>query len=317
MRTPRAVLVRQLLGDELAHLKLAVVCGESGLGGEITNPRVQKPGLAFAGYYPYIKPGRVQIVGQSELAYLATLDPEVRSARLGDIAALEVPVFVATKGLTVPPELEQRCRELGVPILVSPELSSRVIKSIGNFLEQYLVPSTRLHGVMLDVFGVGVLLVGNSGVGKSECALDLVTRGHRLIADDRVTVKRFPHGELVAFCEQPLRHHMELRGLGIVDIKDLFGLAAVRDRVTLDLVVELEHWNESVRYERLGLDETVFHILETPVPYVKMPVAIGRNLSILVEIAVRNHTLKMQGHNSAVELARKLEAMMQRPGETS
>lgn len=317
IKQPRPVLVRDLLGEELAHLGLRLVCGEGGLASEVSNPRVQKPGLAFAGYYEYIKPGRVQIVGQSEIAYLATLEPEVRTTRLTEIAALDVPVFVVTKGLSAPPELEEHCRLRARPLLSSSALSSKVIKSIGNFLEERLVPSTRLHGVMLDVFGLGVLLIGKSGVGKSECALDLITRGHRLVADDRVTVKRFPHGDLVTFSEVPLKHHMELRGLGIVDIKDLFGLAAVRDRCTLDLVVELEHWDESVHYDRLGLDETVYTILETPVPFVKMPVAIGRNLSILVEIAVRNHALRLQGHNSAHELARKLEAMMKGTGETT
>lgn len=317
VKPPRPVLVRDLLGDELVHLGLQVVAGEGGLGAEIANPRVQKPGLAFAGYYPYIKPGRVQIIGQSELAYLQTLDPALCATRLREIAALDVPVFVVTKGLDIPAELEEACRGRSRTVLRSSALSSKVIKSIGNFLEERLVPSTRLHGVMLDVYGLGVLLIGKSGVGKSECALDLITRGHRLVADDRVTVKRFPHGDLVAFSESGLKHHMELRGLGIVDIKDLFGLAAVRDRVTLDLVVELEHWDESVHYDRLGLDETVYSILDTPVPYVKMPVAIGRNLSILVEIAVRNHALKLQGHHSARELARKLEARMKAGGESS
>jgi HPr kinase/phosphorylase len=149
-------------------------------------------------------------------------------------------------------------------------------------------------------------------VGKSECALDLITRGHSLVADDRVTVKLFPSGELVGFCQEPLRHHMELRGLGIVNVKDLFGLAAVRPRKTVDLVIELEAWNESKAYDRLGLDETVHHILETPVPYVKMPVALGRNLSILVEVAARNHVLKLLGHHSAREFARRLEEEMAR-----
>jgi HPr kinase/phosphorylase len=174
------------------------------------------------------------------------------------------------------------------------------------------VPSTRVHGVLLDVYGLGILLIGESGAGKSECALDLITRGHSLVADDRVWIKRYPNGELVGSCEEPLRHHMELRGIGIINVQDLFGLAAVRERKPIDLVIELEHWDETKAYDRLGLDETVYEILDTPCPYLKLPVALGRNVSNLVEIAVRNHVLKLQGHHSAREFTRRLEAKMAR-----
>lgn len=306
------VTVAQLLGDELSELKLTVLSGEQHLDNRIINPRVQKPGLAFAGYYPYIKPGRVQIVGESEIAYLKTLEPEERSERFDTITSLPVPVFVLTKGLAPLEGFLTRCQERQVPVLVSPALSSTVIKEISYFLEDQLVPWTRVHGVLLDVYGLGVLLIGNSGVGKSECALDLIARGHSLVADDRVTVKRYPNGELVGFAEGPLRHHMELRGLGIVNVQDLFGLAAVRERKAIDLVIELEHWHEGEPYDRLGLDETLYDILETPCPYLKMPVALGRNVAILVEIAARNHVLKLQGHHSAREFARKLEEELER-----
>ena len=304
--------VAELLGEELSDLRLTVLAGEEHLDNRITNPRVQKPGLAFAGYYPYIKPGRVQIVGESETAYLKTLDPEERAKRFETITSLPVPVFVLTKGLEPLEGFLVRCLERQVPVLASPALSSVVIKRISYFLEDHLVPRTHLHGVLLDIYGLGVLLIGGSGVGKSECALDLITRGHSLVADDRVTVKRYPSGDLVGFSEGPLRHHMELRGLGIVNVQDLFGLAAVRERKPIDLVVELEHWREGETYDRLGLDETLYDILETPCPYLKMPVALGRNVSILVEIAARNHVLKVQGHHSAREFARKLEEELER-----
>lgn len=301
------VEVRELLGPELSELRLEVLSGESHLENRITHPRVQKPGLAFAGYYEYIKAGRVQILGASEKKYLDTLEPELRKVRFETIARMSIPVFVITKGLEPASEFLPICREHGLPILVSPVLSSIVIKRISFFLEEHLVPSTVMHGVLLDIHGLGVLLIGDSGVGKSECALDLITRGHSLVADDRVTVKQYPHGDLLGFCEEPLRHHMELRGLGIINVQDLFGLAAVRERKSIDLVIELERWDEAKAYDRLGLDETLFKILDTPCPYIKMPVALGRNLSILVEIAARNHVLKLQGHHSAREFARKLE----------
>ena len=307
-----SLTVRELLGDELADLDFRLVGDPENLGNEITNPRVQKPGLAFAGHYAYIRSGRVQIIGQSEIEYLATLDEATRRERFDQITQLEVPVFVVTKGLPPPPMLERLALQRAIPILSSAALSSRIIRRISYFLEDHLVPRTVIHGVLLDIYGLGVLLVGQSGVGKSECALDLITRGHSLVADDRVTVKRYPHGDLIGFCEGPLRHHMELRGLGIVNVHDLFGLAAVRDRKSIDLVVELESWDETRAYDRLGLDETVFHILELPCPHIKMPVALGRNLSILVEVAARNHVLKMQGHNSAQEFALRLEEELRR-----
>lgn len=309
---PPHVAVRDLLGEELSDLRLRVLSGESRLDNRIENPRVQKPGLAFAGYYPYIKPGRVQIIGESETAYLLTLSAAKRQERFERITRLPVPVFVLTKGLDPLPDLLEPLREREVPLLASPALSSVVIKRVSWFLEDHLVPTSHLHGVLLDVYGLGVLLIGRSGVGKSESALDLVTRGHSLVADDRVTVKRYPSGDIVGYSETPLRHHMELRGLGIVNIKDLFGLAAVRERKTVDLVIELEPWDSHQPYDRLGLEETVYHILGTPLPYIRMPVASGRNLSILVEIAARNHVLKMQGHFSAHEFARQLEEQLER-----
>lgn len=304
------VEVRELLGQELIDLHFTVLCGSGHLNNRITHPRVQKPGLAFAGYYDYIKPGRVQIIGESETEFLRTLDAETCRERFEHISSLPVPVFILTKGLEPLPGFLDACRSRQVPVFSSPSLSSTIIKRVGYFLEEHLVPSTVLHGVLLDVYGLGVLLIGDSGVGKSECALDLISRGHSLVADDRVTVKRYPHGDLVGFCEEPLRHHMELRGLGIINVKDLFGLAAVRDRKSIDLVIDLEPWDEARTYDRLGLDETVYKILDTPCPYIKMPVALGRNLSILVEIAARNHVLKLQGHHSAREFARRLEEQL-------
>ncbi len=310
------VKVSELLSEELAYLHLNVLSGESHLDNPITHPRVQKPGLAFAGYYAYIKPGRVQIIGESETEYLLTLDEEERQLRLDTIASLPVPVFVITKGIAPLPGFLASCQEREVPVLSSTSLSSTVIKGVSYFLEDHLVPSTTIHGVLLEIYGLGVLLLGASGVGKSESALDLITRGHSLVADDKVTVKRYPNSELIGYSEGPLRHHMELRGIGIINVQDLFGLASVRERTAIDLVIELEHWQNGHAYDRLGLDETLFNILDTPCPYIRMPVALGRNVSILVEIAARNHVLKLQGHHSAREFARKLEAQLERNRKT-
>jgi HPr kinase/phosphorylase len=309
--TSAFVEVGELLGRELAELDLRVLCAEDHLERRITHPRVQKPGLAFAGYYRYIKEGRVQIVGESEIAYLETVEQEARQQRFAAIAALPVPVFILAKGLAPFPTFLALCRRQGIPILASPAMTSVIIKRVSHFLEDHLVPATYIHGVLLDVWGLGLLLIGRSGVGKSESALDLITRGHSLVADDRVTVRRYPSGQLMGFCDEPAKHHMELRGLGIVNVKDLFGLAAVRERAPIDLVIELEPWQKGQAYDRLGLDETCYTILETSVPYIRMPVATGRNIAILVEIAARNHVLKLQGHDSARTFVREVEARIE------
>ena len=227
-----------------------------------------------------------------------------------------MPVFVITKGIEPFPSLLELCRERQITMLGSPSLTSVVIKRISYYLEDHLVPVTRLHSVLLDIYGLGVLLIGKSGIGKSESALDLITRGHSLVADDRVTIRRYPSGDLIGHCEEPVKHHMELRGLGIINVKDLFGLAAIRERQTIDLVIELEPWQKGKAYDRLGLDETVYTILDTPVPYIRMPVATGRNVASLVEIAARNHVLKLQGHDSARQLALQLEAELERKRES-
>ncbi len=309
--TETFVEVTELLGTELSDLHLRVLCGDAHLDRRITHPRVQKPGLAFAGYYDYIKTGRVQIIGASETEYLKTVEPEERRRRFERIADMPVPVFIITKGIEPFPTFLSLCRERQLPILSSTCLSSTIINRISFYLEDHLVPVTRLHAVLIDIYGLGVLLIGQSGVGKSESALDLITRGHSLVADDRVTVRRYPSGDLIGYCEEPAKHHMELRGLGIINVKDLFGLAAIRERQTIHLVIELEPWKKGKVYDRLGLDETVYAILDTPVPYIRMPVATGRNVASLVEIAARNHVLKMQGHNSAQQFALQLEAKLE------
>ena len=228
---------------------------------------------------------------------------------------MPVPVFIVSKGLRVDPDFLDLCRERGIPVLSSPALTSAIIKRLSHFLEDHLVPVAHIHGVLLEVWSLGLLLIGKSGVGKSECALDLITRGHSLVADDRVTMRSYSSGELMGSSEGSAKHHMELRGLGIINVKDLFGLAAVRERTSLDLVIELEHWQQGTAYDRLGLDESVYTILDTPIPYIRMPVTLGRNVAILVEIATRNHVLKMQGHDSAKQLIQQIDAQIERRGQ--
>ena len=296
-----------LRSAELEELEMRVVAGESGFGRPIAWGRIQRPGLALAGFLPYIKPGRIQILGESELNYLDTMAEDVRRERIASICALPVSAFVITKGQTPPDDIVRECRLRKIPLLVSDRTTSVVIQSITRVLEDSLAPSTTLHGVLVDVYGMGVLLLGESGIGKSECALDLVHRGHRLVADDAVEIRRYPSGALVGRAAEMIRYHMELRGIGIINIKHLFGVSAVRASKSVELVIELERWDPTKKYDRLGLDGEFYTILERELPRLRLPVASGRNLALLIEIAARNELLKSQGYDAAKEFARRVD----------
>src|SRR5438067_9723627 len=309
--------VRSLLNGELDELALKIVTGDDGLDRTILRPRVPKPGLAFAGYYEYIKPWRVQIIGESETKYLQSLPARLREKRVRDVAALDVSCFIVTKGITPLEEFKHECEKRSVPLFSTPAMSSTSITRTTYFLEETMAPKITMHSGLLDVYGIGVLLLGDSGIGKSECALDLVYRGHRLIADDMVVIKRHPNDVLLGYSNDLLRHHMELRGIGIIDIKDLFGVASTRDVKPIDIVVRLEKWVEGTEYDRLGIAGETFELLGVSKPYVRLPVASGRNLALLVEIAARNHFMKVQGYDSAREFTRKIDEQIARQGTTA
>ena len=291
----------------LEELEMQVVAGESGFSRAISWGRIQRPGLALAGFLPYIKPGRIQILGESELNYLDTMPTDVRSERIASICALPVAAFVVTKGQTPPDDIVRECRLRKIPLLVSDRTTSVVIQSITRVLEDELAPTTTLHGVLVDVYGMGLLLLGKSGIGKSECALDLVHRGHRLVADDAVEIRRYPNGALVGRAAEMIRYHMELRGIGIINIKHLFGVSAVRASKSIEVVIELQRWDPTKKYDRLGIDGESYTILERERPLLRLPVASGRNLALLIEIAARNELLKSQGYDAAKEFARRVD----------
>ena len=296
-----------LRSSALEELGLRVVAGESGLSRAVSWGRIQRPGLALAGFIPYIKPGRIQILGESELNYLDTMPAEVRRERIEAICVLPITAFVVTKGQQPPDDIVRECRRREIPLLVSDKTTSVVIQSITRVLEDELAPATTLHGVLVDVYGMGVLLLGESGIGKSECALDLVHRGHRLVADDAVEIRRYPSGALVGRAAEMIRYHMELRGIGIINIKHLFGVSAVRASKSVELVIELQRWDPAKKYDRLGLDGETYAILDREVPLLRLPVASGRNLALLIEIAARNELLKSQGYDAAKEFARRVD----------
>lgn len=304
-RTP-ILTVRSLLGES-AGLRLVLLAGEAGLGRRITFHRVQKPGLALAGYVRQVHPERVQILGATELSYLASLPLSEARHGIETFLALEPACVMVTKGLDVPADLLTLANARGVPLLRTPLTSSTAIEAVQSFIERELAPTVSIHGVFLDVLGVGVLLLGKSGIGKSEAALELVMRGHRLVADDLVEVRRTSRDHLVGWASELIKHHMEVRGIGIINIKDMFGVAAVRDEKKIELVLELVRWDENDSSDRLGLDEMVYAVLDVPVPLLRIPVSPGRNVSSLIEVAARNRLLQVRGHHSAREFQERLD----------
>ncbi|HYT32923.1 MAG TPA: HPr(Ser) kinase/phosphatase [Thermoanaerobaculia bacterium] len=309
---PSRLTAEVLRGPALADLGMRVIAGQTGFQRPISWGRIQRPGLALAGFLPFIKPGRIQIVGESELHYFVTMPLELRQERVAAICALPVAAFVVTKGQRVPEEIARECERHNVPLLVSDQTTSVVIQSITRVLEDELAPASTVHGVLVDVYGMGVLLLGESGIGKSECALDLIQRGHRLVADDVVEIRKYPNGSLVGRAAEMIRYHMELRGIGIINIKHLFGVSAVRASKSIELVIELERWDPTKKYDRLGLDGETYSILDRPRPFLRLPVASGRNIALLIEIAARNELLKTQGYDAAKEFALKVDEQIAR-----
>ncbi len=298
--------VEDLLVPSTHDLRLALLAGREGLGRKIASTRIQKPGLALAGYTEHIHTERVQVFGNTELSFLKTLSTDAATRNVNGFFESGFACLVITKNLPVPDMLLAAADRTGTPVLRTTHLSSTFIQHVESFLQEALTATTSLHGVLVDVLGVGVLILGKSGIGKSECALDLVVRGHRLVADDIVDIQRKPADAVVGSGSEIIKHHMEIRGLGIINIKDLFGISAVRDRKRIEMVVELVEWDESVEYDRLGIEEQKFTILDVEVPLLTIPVRPGRNLTTLIEVAARNHLLKLQGHHSAKEFQDKL-----------
>ena len=301
-----SIPISRLLDESPYDLKLELIAGQEGLGRLIASSRIQKPGLALTGFTEHLHPDRVQIFGNTEVSYLRTLTEEQQRTVLKTLFESRLACVVVTKGLEIPRTLQDGCEQTKLTLMRSSLASSAFISQVQAFLEEALTATGTLHGVLLDVFGVGILLLGKSGIGKSEIALDLVMRSHRLVADDVVSVTRRKEGTVWGHGNDIIQHHMEIRGLGIINIKDLFGVAAVRDRKKIELVMELVEWDPAAEYDRLGVEQDTFNIVGVDVPHAVVPVRPGRNMSTIVEVAARNHLLKLQGHHSARDFADRL-----------
>ena len=275
---------------------------------QISVADVCRPGIQFAGYFEVFANARPQVIGKTEMAYLMSLPEDVRRERLERYFSYEIPCIIIARGMDCPEELLAQAKAHEVPLYRTKAETSAFTSKAITYLAEVLAPRVTQHGVMVDVFGVGVLITGESGVGKSECALELIKRGHLLVADDVVDIARVGH-KLRGESPEIVRDFMELRGIGIVDIKLIFGIGAVMRRKTIDMVIHLEFWTPGKDYDRLGNKEQTMDILGIPVPLINVPVRSGRNLAMIVEIAARNWRLKNEGYNAVTELDRRLGEM--------
>jgi HPr kinase/phosphorylase len=299
--------VRELMQDPELGVGLRLVAGEGGLDRPLCHPRVQKNGLALVGHYHGVVPTRVQVIGETELSYLESLTPDARSVAARGFLALGLSCVVVTGGKEPPRALVVAAEATSTPLFSTGARSSRTINALHAVLDDRLAPQTQLHGVLVDVYGVGILLLGKSGIGKSECALELIMRGHRLVADDVVRCDWRPPGMIFARPAELLRHHIEIRGLGVLDIRELFGVTAVREQKRLDLVVHLCEWDEREEFDRLGVEERHHMILDTPIRELRVPVRSGRDMGSIIEMAARNELLRRDGRHTAHEFLDKIE----------
>jgi HPr kinase/phosphorylase len=302
----KGITVQEIVEDKEYGLELGVISGLRGASKRIYNPRIQKLGLVIAGYMVYLHPHRVQILGYTEISYLRELKEEEGIAIVQDLCSRDVACFMVTRNLKVPDYLLAEAEDRGIALLRTRLVSSVFIERITRFLEEKLAPTGMVHGVLMEIMGVGVLIIGRSGIGKSENALDLVMKGHRLITDDIVEVRKIGALELMGVAPEMLRNLLEIRGIGIVDIRQLFGVAAVRHQKRIELVVELRDWDNSTEYERIGLREEKYRLLGIDLPLVRIPISPGRNASAIIELACRNHVLKKEGIDTARELEQKI-----------
>ncbi len=302
--------IQEILDEKEAGLDLEILSGAGGLSRSISVPRIQKPGLALAGYVDSLHPDRIQIIGATELNYLGTVPTLDAIEKVRTLCSSNLSCLIITKNQPAPDYLVAQTEACNIPLLRTTHLSSSFISLITRFLEERLLPTSTLHGVLMDILGIGVLLQGKSGVGKSECALDLILRGYRLVADDIIKVRfKLPS---VVFGEgmDLLHYHMEIRGLGILNIKHLFGVAAIRERKKIDLVIELVKWEHGKEYDRLGLEDHTYNLHGVELPFAQIPVAPGRNMGTIIEVAARNQLLKGMGYHSAREFQELLEKRM-------
>ncbi len=277
---------------------------------QISSPEVNRPGLALAGFYEVFEPERIQLIGKAETRYLNSLEPSTKRVMLQKLVDAKPVAIIYTTDLPADAAAIEHAQKTGVPILRTRLKTSEIMASLISALNNYLAPRITHHGCLVEVYGEGILLLGNSGIGKSETTIELIKRGHRLIADDAVEIKRVSDKTLVGSAPELIKHYVELRGIGIVDVRRLFGMGAVKETEKINLVIQLENWEEGKMYDRLGMDEETINILGLEVPSITIPVRPGRNLAIILEVAAMNNRQKRMGYNTAEEFNNNLLRQM-------
>lgn len=298
--------------DELGEsMHMSVAAGEKGLDRVITAAEVNRPGLALTGYYDYFAKHRLQVLGKVEINYLRSISSDEHTDRVRELMQMRIPAFIIARNYVPLHETVDLANEYNVPIIRTPYMTMRVVNKLSAWLEEQFAPTTQVHGVLMEVHGVGVLIMGKASVGKSECALSLVERGHILVADDVITLKVSEGILLTGYANPVLGHHMEIRGIGIVNVQSLYGVKSVRMWKHIDFVVTLEPWQENRNYERLGLDQEYSEILGIKLPNVVIPVKPGRDVALLIETAAQNTKLQSLGFNAAQQFNKQLLSSMQ------
>lgn len=307
--------VRDLLERKGDLLQLEALTGDVGLDRVMPTAEASSPGLVLAGFTARFAQSRIHVLGQTEVTYLGSLDEEARRQRLETFFTFELPCVVITKGQEPPADLLALARAKGIAVIRTKLRTAEFYRRLKPFLDDAFAPNTTMHGSLADVFGVGLLFIGRSGIGKSECVLDLVERGHRLVADDVVHIKRRGHDVLIGRGHELARHYMEIRGVGLIDIQALFGIRAVRQQKRVEVVVQLADWDASKEYDRTGLDRVKTTILDVPVPIVTVPLNPGKNLTVICEVVAMNHLLRYSGVDSAKQFNERLLRQTAEPRE--
>ncbi|WP_100405423.1 HPr(Ser) kinase/phosphatase [Bacillus solitudinis] len=296
--------------DLLEKFQFELIAGEEGIYRPITTSDISRPGIEMAGFFTYYPAKRLQLIGRTELSFYEQLSEHEKEERMLKLCTYDTPGIILSRGLDAPKELRDAAEAHGVPLMRSNFTTTRLSSRLTNFLESQLAPMTAVHGVLVDIYGIGVLITGNSGVGKSETALDLVRRGHRLVADDSVEIRQESEDTLVGRSPDLIQHLLEIRGLGIINVMTLFGAGAVRPFKRIALCINLELWDQKKAYDRLGLEEEKMKILDAEITKLTVPVRPGRNLAVIIEVAAMNFRLKRLGYNAAQEFSERLTGVI-------
>lgn len=305
-------LDRVSIKDIIKDLKLDIVYMPEGKEYYVTSQDLNRTGLQFAGYFEYFAYERLQIVGKAEYNYFSNMDSVRREEVLDKFFSYEIPALIVSRNLKVNPDVIEKAKQYDRVILSSRRNTTRIMNSLSNYLDNKLAPHTTIHGVLVDVYGIGVLIKGESSIGKSETALELIQRGHRLVADDAVEIRKLDDSFLVGQSPELLRHFLEIRGIGIIDVRSLYGVGAVKNSKKIDLVIHLEGWDENKYYDRLGLDKEYEKILDEKVERLVVPVKPGRNTAMIIEVAAMNFRQKGMGYDAAQEFTKKLSDLIEK-----